>query len=207
MSKATTHQVNVEKNDTWETPKDILLQACKKYKINPTLDVCATQQNRKYDNYFGKETDALKQEWNEDFFMNPPYSEIESWMEKAYEQHRKFNVDALILVFSKTGTKWWHKYVEDKAEIHFQKGRIRFQLNGIEPRFCKDCKIRSTELNNTCPSCNHNISKSSPTYDSVWIIFRKTDKICQACGVNPLFENQITCEQCHDDSCKPEEIV
>lgn len=84
MSKAQTHQVNVTKNDDWETPKKIFEKA---------------------------------------------YSQITQWIKKAYEQHRKYNVDALILVFSKISTKWWHDYVEDKGEIHFQKGRIRFLVS------------------------------------------------------------------------------
>lgn len=203
MSKATTHQVNVGVNDAWETPSEILHDTCKKYHICPTLDVCASYENKKFEKHYTLQDNALHQEWDEPFFMNPPYSEINTWMKKAYEQHRKHNVDALILVFSKTGVKWWHKFVEDKAETHFVNGRIRFLLGGVEPRFCKNCKIRSSAASTLCPQCNGNISKSSPTYDSVWIIYRHTDKICKACNTNPLFENEITCQQCHEN-CKPE---
>lgn len=42
--------------------------------------------------------------------MNPPYSEINLWMKKAWLQHKKYNVNALILVFAKTSTKWWHEF-------------------------------------------------------------------------------------------------
>lgn len=176
MNKAYTHQTIVNVNNNWETPSKILLDAIKKYDIHPTLDVCATFENKKCNWYIGKELDSLKKEWNEDFFMNPPYSEITQWMKKAYEQHLKYNVNALILVFAKTSTKWWHEYVEDKAEIHFQKGRIRFLLNDIEPRYCVLCKIRWIKEISVCKICNQKIAKSSPTYDSVWIIFRKEKK-------------------------------
>ncbi len=206
MSKAVTHQVNVEKNDDWETPPDILEKVCKKYKINPTLDVCATKLNFKCPVFITPEMNALEKEWSIDFFMNPPYSEINQWMEKAYTEHRKHNVDALILVFAKTSVQWWHKYVEGKAETHFQKGRIRFLFNGVEPRYCKHCKKRFAEEITHCKICNRKIGKSSPTYDSVWVIFRKTKKICKSCDTNPLFENQITCESCHAN-CKPEELT
>ena len=206
MSKATTHQTNVTKNDDWETPKEILQDAIKKYQIAPMLDVCATDSNSKFSKHYTMNNDALNQEWDDDFFMNPPYSQINQWMQKAYEQHRKHNVDALILVFSKTSTKWWHKYVEDKAETHFIEKRIRFLLDGVEPQYCTKCKIRFTKEITRCENCNCTVGKSSPTYDSVWVIFRKTTQICKSCGVNPLFENQITCESCHSN-CKPEELM
>jgi len=206
LSKAVTHQVNLITNDEWETPKEILQVAIRKYQIAPILDVCATNSNSKFSEYYTITDDALTKEWDDDFFMNPPYSEIILWMKKAWFQHRKHNVNALILVFAKTGTRWWHDFVEGKAEIHFQKGRIRFLLNGVEPRYCKHCKQRFTKDITHCPICERKISKSSPTYDSVWIIFRKTDKICKSCDTNPLFENQITCESCHEN-CRPEELT
>ncbi len=166
----------VNENDNWETPPLILEDMMKKYNIHPTLDVCATKQNTKFPKYFAPEQNGLSQEWNEDFFMNPPYSKINEWMKKAYDQHRKYNVNALILVFAKTSVKWWHEYVEGKTETHFQKGRIRFLLNGAEPRYCVYCKKRFALDISHCLTCKRKIGKSSPTYDSVWVIFRKEKK-------------------------------
>jgi len=176
MTRAQTHQIVVNVNDSWETPRLLLEEIMEKYDIHPVLDVCATIQNTKFRTYFTPKDDSLNQEWREDFFMNPPYSEINQWMAKAYEQHKKYNVNALILVFAKTSVKWWHEFVENKAEVHFQKGRIRFLLNGMEPRYCKHCKKRFVEEITHCNICNSKVGKSSPTYDSVWIIFRKKEK-------------------------------
>jgi len=176
MTKAQTHQTIVNENDLWETPPLILHDKIKEYNIHPVLDVCATKLNSKFPAFITPEMNSLEKEWSVDFFMNPPYSEINQWMKKAYEQHRKYNVDALILVFVKTSVKWWHKYVEGKAEVHFQKGRIRFLLNGVEPRYCKHCKQRfSLDISN-CLTCKRKIGRSSPTYDSVWIIFKRKEK-------------------------------
>ena len=55
-------------------------------------------------------------------------------MKKAYYQHLKHGIDGLILVFAKTDTKWWHSFVEDKAEIHFIRGRIKFFKDGYETK-------------------------------------------------------------------------
>jgi len=175
MTKAQTHQTVINENDLWETPPLVLEEAMKKYDIHPLLDVCATRENKKFSNFMTPEHNALNQEWREDFFMNPPYSQINQWMQKAYEQHVKYNVNGLILVFAKTSVKWWHKYVEGRAEIHFQKGRIRFLLNGVEPRYCTKCKIRFAKEVSHCENCYCTIGKSSPTYDSVWVIFRKKE--------------------------------
>jgi len=59
---------------------------------------------------------------------------------------------------------------------HFQKGRIRFLLNGVEPRYCTKCKIRFVKEITHCENCGKKIGKSSHTYDSVWIIFRRKEK-------------------------------
>jgi len=119
MTKAQTHQTIVNENNLWETPRPILHEVMKKYDIQPIIDVCATDSNSKFPCYFTPIIDAFTQDWDFDFFMNPPYSQITQWMQKAYEQHRKHNVNALILVFAKTSVKWWHEYVEEKAEVHF----------------------------------------------------------------------------------------
>jgi len=176
MTKAQHHQTIVNENDLWETPPLILENIMKKYDIHPTLDVCATDSNAKFSKYLTIQDNALTIPWDEDFFMNPPYSEINLWMKKAYESHKKYNVNALILVFAKTGVKWWHEFVEGKAETHFQMGRIRFLLNGVEPRYCKVCKKRFALEISHCMTCKRKIGKSSPTYDSVWVIFRKEEK-------------------------------
>lgn len=175
MTRAQHHQVIVNINDNWETPPLVLADVMKKYDIHPIFDVCATIQNKKFPQYFTPEDNGLTKEWREDFFMNPPYSQINQWMKKAYEQHLKYNVNGLVLVFAKTSVRWWHEYIEGKAEVHFQKGRIRFLLDGVEPRYCTRCKIRFEKEISHCERCGGKIGKSSPTYDSAWIIFRKKE--------------------------------
>ena len=204
MTKAQTHQRIVGENDLWETPPNILTEAKKLYGIDPILDVCATDKNHKLKNYFTISDNALTKDWNKDFFMNPPYSEITTWMSKAYHEHLKWNVTASILVFGKISVKWFHKFVYDhstntwKGEFIPLNKRIKFLLNGIEPRWCKHCKTRFIENITHCKTCTFckicelgyvngcvycekcdsntqkaKVVKSSPTYDSCWIIFRR----------------------------------
>ena len=147
-SKSIQHLQSININDEWETLQKIVDEACKNYKINPVMDVAATFENKKFECFISKYCNALNVDWNFDFFMNPPYSQIKDFMKKAYYDHLNFNVNGLILTYAKTDTKWWHSYVEERAEIHFIKGRLKFALNGI-------------------------VSKYSAPYPSCWIIYRR----------------------------------
>ena len=142
----------VHRNPNWETPQELFDEACRKYKVRPSLDVCATRRNKKCALFFSK--DSLSKQWNRSFYMNPPYGKgiIDKWIKYAYEQHVKHNVTAMALIFAKTETKWWHKYIQDVAEVYFIKGRVHFQLNG------KD------------------VQNSAP-YGSAWVIWRKNKNI------------------------------
>lgn len=150
------HLQVIEKNDDWITPRDMMWDFFNKYRIYPELDVCTTKKIAKYHKFprfFTVKKSGLKQEWTEDFFLNPPYSEVGSWIAHADEQVKKHNVKGVILTYAKTDTKWWHLFIEENpdATVHFIKGRIRFIVNG-KP------------------------SKNSAPYPSVWIILKKWNK-------------------------------
>lgn len=69
--------------------------------------------------------DSLKTEWGSPAFVNPPYSEIAVWVKKAYEEHQKGKT-VVMLIPSRTDTRWWHEYVMKAKEIRFIKGRLKF---------------------------------------------------------------------------------
>jgi len=129
--KSIKHLENIKKHDTWETPYPIYYEALEKFNVKPTLDVCATKKNTKCIHYITEKEDSLCFEWLEDVFMNPPYSRVADFMKKAYYQHKKHGITILILIYAKTDTKFWHSFIEDKAEVHFIKGRIKFMQDGV----------------------------------------------------------------------------
>ena len=56
-------------------------------------------------------------------------------MKFAYSQHLKNNVSCIILTYSKTGVRWWHKYVQGiAAHVEFQKRRISFLDESVIPQ-------------------------------------------------------------------------
>ena len=54
----------------------------------------------------------------------------------------------MLLIYAKTDTKWWHRFIEDRAEVHFIKGRIEF----IKP---------------------NSLKRNAAPYPSCWVIYRK----------------------------------
>ena len=108
----------------WETPQGLFDELNNEFAFD--LDVCATPENAKCNNYYTPEIDGLKQEWSGVCWMNPPYGrEIVNWIRKAHKEATKPNTTVVCLVPAKTDTMWWHDYCI-KGEVRFIKGRLRF---------------------------------------------------------------------------------
>ena len=149
-SKSVQHLGSIKVQDEYGTPKELFQNICRKYDVYPEIDICASKTNHVVPNYITKEQNCFNYNITEDFFMNPPYSKVSEFMKFAHEQHLKNNVSCIILTYSKTGTRWWHKYVQGITDhVYFQKGRIKFLDE--KGHFTKHCA----------------------PYDSVWIVFEK----------------------------------
>ena len=95
--------------------------------FNFTLDPCSTEENHKCELYYTIETDGLAKSWEgQRVFCNPPYSEISRWVEKAYREGTKDNTLVVLLIPSRTDTKYFHNFIYNRTEIRFVKGRLRF---------------------------------------------------------------------------------
>lgn len=83
----------------------------------------------KCDRYFTVEDDALQQDWNASsaVFLNPPYSNMRVWIEKAYEESVKHQVPVVLLVSAGTGLTWFGWAFERAAEIRFIIGHLSFR--------------------------------------------------------------------------------
>lgn len=116
-----------EKED-WETPLDLYKKLNDEFHF--TLDPCANEFNHKCDNYYTVENDGLKQNWGGQIvFCNPPYGrKIYEWVKKAYEESQKSNTTVVLLIPSRTDTKYFHEflYKKENVELRFLKGRLKF---------------------------------------------------------------------------------
>lgn len=113
------------KSDEWSTPTGFYEELNKEFDF--TLDPCANFENHKCDKYYTLQDDGLRQNWEgQTVFVNPPYSNIKVWAKKCYEESKKDNTIIVLLMPSRTDTKYFHEYIYKKAELRFIKGRLKF---------------------------------------------------------------------------------
>lgn len=119
----TSHQG--EKSDDWFTPKWLYDQLKEEFQID--YDPCP---------YMNEEKLGLLSDWGKRVFVNPPYSNIDNWLNKAMLELDKGNSEIIIfLLFSRTGTSWFHKYIWNSEKnkfrdrvlsVRFIRGRLKF---------------------------------------------------------------------------------
>lgn len=110
----------------WETPQELFDALDDEFGFD--LDACATEKTTKLFRFFTPETNALEQDWTGTVFCNPPYGrEIGRWVEKGYIEAQSGTADVVVMLLpSRTDTKWWHAWVMCADEIRFIEGRLRF---------------------------------------------------------------------------------
>ena len=113
------------KSDEWETPPELFAKLDAVFHFD--LDPCATDANHKCERYFTKEQDGLAQHWwgSESVFINPPYSQIDKWVEKAWGLATCSRI-VVLLIPSRTDTRWFQDYAPMATAIYFIKGRVKF---------------------------------------------------------------------------------
>lgn len=116
------------KKDDWETPKDFYNKLDRIFHF--TLDPCANKENHKCNKYFTIKENGLEQDWsNNVVFCNPPYGrKIYNWVKKAYIESQKENTIVVLLIPSRTDTKYFHEFLYNKKNVNliFIKGRLKF---------------------------------------------------------------------------------
>ena len=121
----TEHKSNTDASikDLWQTPKEIFNKL--NYEFNFTGDVAASKENALCKNFYTEQDNALEQEWFYSNWLNPPYSDITPWMDKAIEQHSKGKT-VVMLVPADTSVQWFKKAFDSCTECRFISGRISF---------------------------------------------------------------------------------
>jgi len=108
----------------WETPQNIFNALNDEFQF--TLDAAADINNKKCASFFDKESDGLKQDWSGVVWLNPPYGKgVEDWICKAIRETLN-GVTTVMLLPARTSNDWFHRYIYNRYEIRFLRGRLRF---------------------------------------------------------------------------------
>jgi hypothetical protein len=95
----------------WATPKWLYDELDKEFHFD--FDPCP----------LGGGIDGLSIPWGKRNYINPPYGRsIGLWIKKAYECGSL----CVMLLPSRTDTRWWHDYCMKASEIRYIKGRLKF---------------------------------------------------------------------------------
>ena len=98
----------------WATPKWLYEELDKEFHFND--DPCP----------LNSKINGLNRNWGTSTFVNPPYGRaIVEWIEKAWIEYEAGNTIVMLLP-SRTDTRWWHHYIMQASEIRFIKGRLKF---------------------------------------------------------------------------------
>jgi phage N-6-adenine-methyltransferase len=118
----------------WRCPPALWLPLNREFDF--TIDVAADGDNALVDRYFNAEHDALAQPWTgERVFANPPYGrELDRWTAKAVTESQDNGALVVMLLPSRTGNRWFHRYVLPNAEVRFIQGRLRFMIGGARQK-------------------------------------------------------------------------
>ena len=97
----------------WQTPRETYDALDREFRFD--FDPCP----------HGFMIDGLKEDWGQSNFVNPPFKTIALWIQKAWAEHQK-GKRVVMLIPSRTDTRWWHDYVMKASEIRFIKGRLKY---------------------------------------------------------------------------------
>jgi len=101
-----------------------------------TIDVAASPANAKCERYFTVRENGLAQPWHgERVWCNPPYSDIEPWVYKAWRSMAEpAELVVMLLPANRTEQGWWQRQVEPHRDGRFRFG-LRVEFLPGRPRF------------------------------------------------------------------------
>ena len=115
MNKQQIKLFSSKKTDNWTTPNYLYKELDQEFNFD--FDPCPLNST----------FDGLKIQWGLRNFVNPPYSNVVGFLQKAhYELEHGIAEICVFLTFANTDTKWFHKYCYNIGELRFIKGRLKF---------------------------------------------------------------------------------
>ena len=122
MSIAKHEKPNKGETDRWLTPLDL---------ISPLgdfdLDPCGESFHNTAKTIYTE--GGLDKEWFGRVWLNPPYSEVEKWLDRLVEHG-----NGIALVFARMDVKWAQKILPQVTSVFFPKGRLYFLTKELKTK-------------------------------------------------------------------------
>lgn len=113
-------------SDKWATPWPVLRDLEAKYGAFD-LDPCCEPHTAKAPTFYTIEDNGLAKPWFGNVYVNPPFSDVRPWCERAIEATSTSEAKLVVMLLPcATDTGWFHEVVWPHAELHFIRGRVRF---------------------------------------------------------------------------------
>ena len=127
----------VSERDFWATPDFIFNWLDDQFNFD--VDLAASENNHKCPFYFTEEHNALEREWGESWnisrgFLNPPYSDIAPWVEKAIAENLLNGFETAMLIPTPNGEKYYENVFKYASKIIYITGRISFIDSSGKPK-------------------------------------------------------------------------
>lgn len=133
LSQVATQVTSQKGNDERGTPTEFIRTLQNAIDGPFDLDPCSGAEPTPIaENRFTIDDNGLAQDWTgyETVYVNPPYSDLDSWLQKVHTEHRNPDEDApnliMVLVPGNTSTQWFHNYATTADYLTLIEGRLKF---------------------------------------------------------------------------------
>lgn len=133
-----------------QTPTEVMVKLVEEFGL--LNDVCPADPQR----------NGLEESWQRVNYMNPPYAEMDKWLEKAISEWKQEKT-VVALIPARTNCNWFHNYcIRYASEIRFIRQGIKFKGYKKKSPFpvaivifhAKDSKYAESEVNTKIASVN-----------------------------------------------------
>ncbi len=122
MSKGFTHESTHNESQEWYTPRYIFEALNYRFDLDPCSPGADIAPWIPADKHYTYHENGLMMPWSGRVWMNPPYGmDTQAWLNKL-----ALHGDGIALVFARTDTAWFHRYVSLASGVVFIRGRIQF---------------------------------------------------------------------------------
>lgn len=122
MSIGRHEKPNKGATDVWLTPLEIINA------LGPfDLDPCGESFHKTANIIYSE--NGLEKEWFGRVWLNPPYSEVEKWLDKLVKHN-----NGIALVFARMDVKWAQKIIPQASSVFFPKGRLYFLTKELKTK-------------------------------------------------------------------------